>query len=184
MVKENSTPLVGIFISVFIAILLGIVMLSISSDQVNDITGLQTYTEGAQALTMLANTSVDPSVTYTVTTPPTGWKLQTLADGGCPLTNFVLTNSTGTALTVTTDYVVDLQAGTYTLVDSAATNGTGYFKSTNTTLATYTSCPDGYQTGFGGTSLNLVPGFFALAILVSVAFLIFWVLRREGIDLN
>jgi len=182
MVKEN-TPLVGIMISVFIAILLGVVMLSISAGQVNDITGKVDSVDGAQALTMLANTSANPATTYTVTNAPTGWKAQSSADGGCALTNFVLTNSTGTALTVTTDYLVDLQYGTYTLKDTAATNGTGYFQSANTTLATYTYCPDGYQTGFGGTTLNLVPGFFALAILVAGAFTIFYILRKEGIDI-
>jgi len=167
---------VGIMISVFIAVLLGVVMLSISSDQVNGITSLQSTTDSA--VTEVINYSVSPATSaVTVTEAPTGWK--TDATDGCPLTNFVLKNSTGTALTVTTDYAVDLDAGTYTLVNSTAVLALA----DNVTVASYTYCPDGYQTGFGGTTLNLVPGFFALAILMSVAFLIFWVLRKEGIEL-
>ena len=173
MVKDN-TPLVGIMISVFIAILLGVVMLSISADQVNDITGLKSTTDASVTQTINLSAAVATAAT-TVTEAPTGWK----ANGECALTNFVLTNSTGTALTLTTDYAVDLDAGTYTLVNSTAVAAL----SDNVTIASYTYCPDGYQTGFGGASLNLVPGFFALAILVSVAFLIFWILRREGIDI-
>jgi len=172
---EKSTPVVGIIISVFIAVLLGVVMLSISADQVNDITDKQGYVEAAQAITMFAPIEVNITKVYTLTEAPTGWK----ANGECPLTNFVLSNASGTALTVTTDYVVDLSAGTYTMKN---TTDTGLMDD-NSTYATYTYCPDGYQTGFGGTTLNLVPGFFALAILVSVAFLIFWILRKEGIDI-
>jgi len=176
MVKDN-TPLVGIMISVFIAILLGVVMLSISADQVNDITGLQTTTDAD--VTEVINLSVSPSTSaVTLTQAPTGWK----ANGECALTNFVLSNSTGTAFTVTTDYVVDLDAGTYTLTNSTAIIALG--ASDNVTSASYTYCPDGYQTGFGSATLNMVPGFFALAILVSVAFLIFWVLRKEGIEFD
>ena len=173
MVKDN-TPLVGIMISVFIAVLLGVVMLSISADQVNDITGLQATTDDVVTHTINTSAAVATAAT-TVTEAPTGWK----ANGECALTNFVLTNSTGTALTLTTDYAVDLDAGTYTLVNSTAVAALG----DNVTIASYTYCPDGYQTGFGKATLNLVPGFFALAILVSVAFLIFWVLRKEGIDI-
>jgi len=171
---EKNTPLVGIMISVFIAVLLGVVMLSISSDQVNDITGLQYATDAEVTHTVNTSAAV-ATATATVTQAPTGWK----ANGECALTDFVLTNSSGTALTLTTDYAVDLDAGTYTLVNSTAVLAL----EDNKTIASYTYCPDGYQTGFGGASLNLVPGFFALAILVSVAFLIFWILRREGIEL-
>lgn len=176
MVKDN-TPAVGILISVFIAILLGVVMLTISAGQVNDITGLDSNVDAAQTITMVDANSVNETITYTVTGAPTGWQAQ--ATDGCALTNFVLTNSSGTVLTDATDYTVDLATGTYTMGNTTAVIAMG----DNATLATYSSCPDGYQTGFGGTVLNMVPGFFALAILVSVAFLIFWILRREGIEL-
>ena len=174
---EKSTPVVGIIISVFIAVLLGVVMLSISADQVNDITDKQGYVEAAQAITMFAPIEVNITKVYTVTEAPTGWKLR--GDDACPLTNFVLSNASGTALTLTTDYVVNLTAGTYTMKNTTDT----FSMDDNSTYATYSYCPDGYQSGFGGSALNLVPGFFALAILVSVAFLIFWILRKEGIDI-
>lgn len=177
---EKNSPVIGIIISVFIAILLGVVMLSISADQVNDITGLVSNTDSAAVMTFVAAGTINEVTEYTVTNAPTGWKVQSASDGGCALTNFVLSNASGTALTLTTDYIVDLQYGTYTMVNTTATADLG---ATNTTIASYTNCPDGYQTSFGGTVLNMVPGFFALAILVSVAFLIFWILRREGIDL-
>ena len=174
---DKNSSVIGIIISVFIAILLGVVMLSISADQVNDITGLVANTDSAAVMTFDA-AGINETLEYTVTNAPTGWK--SASDGGCALTNFVLSNASGSALTLTTDYIVDLQYGTYTMVNTTAT---AYLGATNTTIASYTTCPDGYQTSFGGTVLNMVPGFFALAILVSVAFLIFWILRREGIDL-
>ena len=175
MEKNNNQAVIGIIISIFVAVLVGVVLLNISADQVNGITAKAGYTE--VALTQAPDLSVSPSTAaVTVTEAPTGWK----AGGECPLTNFVLKNSTGSAFTVTTDYVVDLETGIYTLTNSTAIialTDTG----ANVTQASYTYCPDGYQTGFGKTTLDLVPGFFALAIMVSVAFLIFWILRREGI---
>jgi len=180
MADNKNMGVIGIIISVFVMLIIGAVLVTITSTQVNDITGLD-YSSDSQALTMLTNNSVSPYVTYTVVNAPTGWKAQSAADGGCALTNFVLANSTGTALTLTTDYTVDLQYGTYVLKDTTATQG--YAALENVTVASYNSCPDNYQSGFGNTVINLIPGFFALALLVSVAFLIFWILRREGVDI-
>jgi len=185
MADNNNLGTVGIIISLFIAVLIGAVILNISAGQVNDLTGLDYTTDSAQLITR-NTTGIDASVTYTVSEAPTGWKAA--SDSGCALTNFVLTNGTtggaGT-FTVTTDYVVDLQHGTYTMVNSATALALlgGETGNDNSTVASYNNCPDGYQSGFGGASLNLIPGFFALAILVSVAFLIFWILRREGVDI-
>ena len=183
MADNNNLGTVGIIISLFIAVLIGAVILNISAGQVNDLTGLDYTTDSAQLITR-NTTGIDASVTYTVSEAPTGWKAA--SDSGCALTNFVLTNGTaGQTFTVTTDYVVDLQYGTYTLVNSTTAFALfgGETGNDNTTVASYNYCPDGYQSGFGGSALNLIPGFFALAILVSVAFLIFWILRREGVDI-
>ena len=173
---EKNTPLVGIMITMFIAVLLGAVMISISADQVNDVTGLKAVADEATTHT-INYSAIIATDTVTLAQAPTGWKAD--STDGCALTNFVLANSTGTALTVTTDYVVDLAAGTYYLTNSTTVQALG----DNVTDASYSYCPDGYQTGFSATSIKLIIGFFALAIMVSVAFLIFYILRREGIDL-
>ena len=179
MVNKDTSPVVGIIIATFIAVLLGVVMLSITSDQVIDVTGLDYNVDSAQEITYIDYNNINETIEYTVTEAPTGWKALSAADGGCALTSFVMKNSTGTVLTDATDYTVDLAAGTYTMGNTTAVLALG----DNATISSYTSCPDGYQKSFGGTILNLVPGFFALALLISVAFLIFWILRKEGIEL-
>jgi hypothetical protein len=55
----------------------------------------------------------------------------------------------------------------------------------NTTTITYDYCTEDYLAeGWGRTVLNMVPGFFALAILIGVAFVIFWILKKEGIEMD
>lgn len=122
------------------------------------------------------DTAINPAIVYTVTNAPTGWK-----STDCPLTNFVLTNSSGFVFPegATQAYILNAAAGTWTLRDTAGTLAA--IQGANNTYASYAYCPDNYVSSWGGTVLALVPGFFALAILLTSVALFYSVGRDAGI---
>ncbi len=120
-------------------------------------------------------TEINGTIVYTLTNAPTGWKVD-----DCPITGFVLTNNSGTALTVTTQYVLTASAGTFTLVDDGVLNTT--IDGNNNTIASYNYCGDDYMNlTWGRTSINLVPGFFALALLLISVGLFYSVAKETGL---
>jgi len=111
----------------------------------------------------------------TLVNAPSGWKT---AD--CPITSFSMDNQTGVTTAVTTDYVL------------FANNGTLYLKNTtiwgncaisdNDTTVSYTYCSDEYlNVSWGRTILNLISGFFALALLGVSVGLFYSVAKDAGI---
>lgn len=108
-------------------------------------------------------TNISEDIEFTITNYPSGWKVD-----DCPITGFAMENSTGTALTETTDYVFTTTTGIFTLVNSS-TAATA-FEGDNVSTITYTYCADDYlNLSWGRTLVKTVSGFFALAlVLVSV----------------
>ena len=105
--------------------------------------------------------SMNQSVNLTVAYPPTYWE-----ETGCALTGFSLHNGS-TEFTADTDYVISARDGRLTMLDT----GVSRDSLVNTTYVNYTYCQDGYMNlSWGRTGINLVPGFFAIAmLLISVA---------------
>jgi hypothetical protein len=90
-------------------------------------------------------------------------------------------NSSGASFTVTTDYVLTASTGTYKLVNSATALAT-LPTANNNTYATYNYCSDDYlNSSWGRTVLNLVAGFFAIAILLTSIALFYSVGKDTGI---
>jgi len=93
---------------------------------------------------------------FTVTNVPSGWKVY-----DCPITQLAYGNDSVT-LTLTTDYEVFPVQGVIHVLNTTDTN----HSLGNTTYFDYTYCADGYiNIAWGRTILNLVAGFFALALL-------------------
>lgn len=119
----------------------------------------------------IADGAINESTVFTVTNYPSGWQ----ADD-CALTSFVYGN-VSTDYALTTDYISSLSAGTFTLKNSSAV-----FYGTNDTLVDYTYCPNAYlNIAWGRSVLNLVAGFFALAILGLGLGLFYSVAKDAGI---
>ena len=119
-------------------------------------------------------TDLNTTKVYTLAQAPTGWKAT-----DCPITNFILSNGTD-EFTETTDYVLSESAGTYTLVNSATAKA--LIPSTNLTYASYSYCGDDYlNIGWGRTLVNMLGGFFALAILMVSLALFYGVAKDTGI---
>jgi len=149
-------------VAAFVTLILGVALLGSVATETNATTS-KTFARN-ESFTIDKNvTVINTTYMYTVAQPPTGWK----ADD-CPLTSFVLTNSTdNTPWTITTDYTVNLENGTFYLKNTAAVR----LSANNLTYVSYNYCADDYiNIGWGRTTINLVGGFFALAILfVSLA---------------
>ena len=100
---------------------------------------------------------------FTITNAPTGWKV-----ASCPISDFVLYNQTRAAAAVTTDYIF-------------FTNN-GAEETSNSTLLSYTYCQDTYlNIAWGRTIVNLVSGFFALALLGVSVGLFYSVAKDTGL---
>jgi hypothetical protein len=120
------------------------------------------------------NGTGDADCNITVTNAPTGWKSY-----DCPLTRVVVTNNSGTALTLDTDYSVYVSTGVIQMFNTTDTEVT---VNAEEMLIDYTYCGDEYLTSeFGRSTSNLIPGFFALALLGISLLLFYSVAKAEGV---
>lgn len=104
----------------------------------------------------------------------------------CQTTVLSVTNSSGDALTVTTDYVVTAQnptctgtsAGDIRFVNSTTTQGV----MTNATTVTYSYCPSGYlASSWGRTGINTAYGLYAIGALLVAVGMFYGAARESGI---
>ena len=178
MAKSNDKTL-SVLISVAVLVILAIAFLSSIATQTLSTTQ-KTVVADEQHLLSVAGacdgTEINESYVHTLTNAPTGWKL---TDSDCVIGNFVITNSSGTEFTETTDYVVDTTAGTFTLKNTAEVNqscATG----DNITLVDYDYCGDSYMADSWGRSvLNTNTGLFAIAILLAVLAVVYLLLKKS-----
>lgn len=184
---ENQT--VGIIIGVGVAVLLGIVLVQIIAESTTTVTTLSTATDtlniagarndGLKSINASKGYNASDILTYPAST---SWKANYDA---CAIKTIRMKNQTGDILTDGVDYnwVDDGNGarGSLSLVNTLALNTS----LSNTTTITYDYCGDDYVAeGWGRTVANLVPGFFALALLIGAAFVIFWILKKEGIEMD
>ena len=176
----------ALLITGFVVILIGAVLIGTVASEEQDLTTKDRINNESHTFYCVNSSAVNASgvlgvnVTYSVTEAP----LNTWKQADCPLTNFVLQAVNGTTLTLNTDYNVDLSIGNYSLISDAPLTMDEMCDAgeANTTHASYTHCPDNYlNSSFGRTMLDIVPGFFAIAILGIGIGLVYKVMRNEGI---
>lgn len=153
----------------FVTLIVGLVFVSQIAVIGNAATGKTSVADESHIIVKNV-TDINTTYVYTITNYPTGWKTT-----DCPITSVTLSNSSGTAFTVTTDYVFTAAAGTFTLKNTSAV----LLTADNLTYVDYIYCGDDYlNLSWGRTFINLVPGFFALTLLlVSVG--LFWSVAKD-----
>lgn len=168
---------ISILIAGFVALIIGISLIGVIATESNSVTNIVnisgeniTYTE-ARNITAAGKGEIVGGYTFYIANIPTGWRAT-----DCPITGLILHN--GSVIWTDVDYNFTASTGAIMFNNSANVNDTGY----NTTAATYQYCPEAYLTeGWQRTIINLVPGFFALALLGVGIGLFYEVGRREGI---
>ena len=122
------------------------------------------------------NESLTAACNLTVANAPTSWKQE-----DCPLTGIVVTNATGTALTLDTDYRVWDSIGIIEMLNTTDTNSTAL--STNVTLIDYTYCGDNYvASSWGRSVLGVNVGLYAVAILIAAALVVYLLFGKKEYD--
>jgi hypothetical protein len=188
--KEGKT--VGIIIGVAVAIILGVVLVGVIANQTQDKSTLksQTDTVNIAPLRMVGGglnyTLAEANKLYAdkILTHPAGnnWKSDY---SGCAITTVKYYNQSGALMSSADDYtwVEDGNGGIGWLRLKNVNNLNNSM--VNSTTITYNYCPDEYVAeSWQRTVLNMVPGFFVLAILLGTAFVIIWILRQEGVDIG
>lgn len=137
-------------------------------DESYNLTGIGCYDAGQ------VNGTEDTDCNITLVYAPTSWKVL-----DCPLTKVVVTNTAGTALNLDTDYNLFASQGIVAMLNTTDTNETNMG---DDVLIDYTYCADDYlNSDFGRSVTNLLPGFFALALLGIALLLFYSVAKNEGI---
>lgn len=163
-------------VGAFVALIIGVSLVGVIASEGNDMTNLVIvsgetidYTTAVQV-----NGTINSSVEFTIDSGniPDGWRVI-----DCPISSFDLYNDSD-SLTNAVDYTFTASTGVITFSDTANVNGTA----TNTTTATYAYCNEDYLTqGWNRTIIDLVPGFFALALMGIGVGLFYSVMKNEGI---
>lgn len=162
-----------LLITGFVLLILGIALLTPSAELVNDVTAKTSLADEAIDISSarIENGSVNEATEFTVTNYPTSWKVE-----DCPLTSVTYGNST-TDYTLTTDYLITLSTGVLTLVNTSTV-----IDGTNSTFIDYVYCSDDYMNaGWARSILNLVPGFWAIALMLIGIGIFFAIAKSEGI---
>jgi hypothetical protein len=171
---------INLLVFAFLTLILGLALIQpVSTDVLARTTKLNVLDENTSVATAVIDANnINESINITLTNVPTSWKIL-----DCPLSNYAITNSTGSALVETTDYLFYPAEGKFSLVNS--TDVLAGVTGNNLTYVDYDYCGNDYlNSAFGRSTLKIVPGFFALAILGVSLFLFYSVAKNEGIFLN
>lgn len=159
MNKRGQTAELGELIFIFIAIIIGIALIGGVIDTQDQVTQKQSVTNQTVSLTTayVGANEVNESINYTIYSQ-SDWK-----QDECALTSVSLQNATGTAWTLTTDYLLYASEGVFSVVNTSTTVPS---VTSNQTFAYYTYCADGYNTSASSRGVaNLWSIFGALIIL-------------------
>lgn len=165
---------INTFLYAFIIGILGVVTIGALAGQILIATNPETVVDESLSISSARLTDNEINETYTFTLSNLG-----LVDAGGWVTDSVaITNSSGT--TLAGNYTVDYDAQTITFKNNTymvSEGGAG-----NDTLVNYQYYPSSYlNQGFARTTFQMVPGFYALMILIAFVAFIYLGLRKVGL---
>lgn len=162
----------------FVTLLIGVILIVEVASTVSTKTDTTAVTDEAITMIRFGDKGVNTTpIQYYLTNRPTGWKIT-----DCPLTNVVVGNAS-TAFTLTTDYLIDTSTGNLSLKNTLVVNQTSTTgANANKTYVDYSYCGDEYMNlSWGRTLLDIVPGFFGIALLLVAVALFYSVAKDTGI---
>jgi hypothetical protein len=168
----------GKLVLAFVTLLIGVVLIgTISTEGLSKTTKTVVVDESIDySQRMVGNGTVNESAANdTLANVPTTWKVS-----DCLITDINITNGSGTQWTADTDYILVGDTGVFSVLNTTLTNFSENFG--NISLVDYNYCGDDYMNlSWGRTLINLVPGFFGIAILLTSVGLFFSVAKDYGI---
>lgn len=175
-----DTQNISILLAGFVAMIIGVVLIGVVASEEQQYVTKTNVVNESQVLIGVEGAGIGANSTevYTLTNNPTGWQLE-----DCVITDFTMRMPNGTELVETTDYTLYPANGTFVMKNTSTTatmitplgDLTG-----NLTYYSYDYCADSYvNIGWGRTMLNLVPGFFGLALLAMGIGLFYKVMKNE-----
>ena len=167
---------ISILIAAFIALIVGISLLSVVATQSNLVVDKINASGETIDFTAANNDgAINETYPFTIANPPTGWEVT-----GCPITDFVAYNDSTTFVSGT-DYVFTASTGVITFKNTVNINASAG-DDANKTSVSYLYCSSDYLTqGWQRTVLSLIPGFFALALIGVGIGLFYSIMKGEGI---
>lgn len=158
---------VGLLILLAISLLVSTLFVGVLANQIETRTQLTTKTQSIDITPARdADGVINTNYAFVLDTGVADWRNDQYST--CIPTTVVYKNETGTTMTLTTDYAFTAANASLTLKNVDNLNRS----LTNITTVSYRYCPDGYVSGFGNSTMNMVPGFFVLMILGSCFVLI------------
>jgi len=158
---DLNTFTVGGIVILFIGAIVAISLLVPIFNAQNELTDKQTVTN--DTLTYAEAQSGDGQINATyqmnLTKAQDGWR-----STSCPIVISSVTNSSGTAYTLTTDYLFTDSIGNLTLVNTVKVNAS--LASDNITYVSYTYCQEGYNNDSGSRGMAGLIGLFSAMILL------------------
>jgi len=177
---ENKNTL-KVLVTTFVVLIFALAFIVSIADQTNTVTTKSTVTGETYDLSTSCYTGDDQvnesnsACNYTVTYAPTSWKQE-----DCPLTSVVVTNNTGTALVLDTDYSVFASTGVVQFLNTTDTEASALG---NNAKVDYAYCGDGYlNSSWGRSVLGTNTGLFAIAILIAVLIAVYLLFNRKDDD--
>ncbi len=169
----------------FLVLIVGLALIGSIANNANAVTE-KTGVGGEEITIIRADEGACPmginlSHPYSLTNSPSGWK-----STDCPITDFIVINQAGATTTVTTDYVLFPANGTLLLKNTTgfmdANCSADALGASNDSTLFYEYCGDDYvNIAWGRTILDLIAGFFALALLGVSVGIFYSVARDTGI---
>jgi len=158
---DLNTFTVGGIVILFIGAIVALALIVPIFDAQNELTTKQTMTNDSITYSAenTAGGQINESKQMNLTKAQDGWRSSL-----CPIVISSVTNSTGTAYTLTTDYLFTDTIGNFTLVNTVKVNATT--ASDNLTYITYTYCQEGYNNDSGSRGMAGLIGLFSAMILL------------------
>ncbi len=171
----------------FVTLILGAVLIGVIASQSIAVTEKQGVVNASlgDLTTCFVNSSwwFEPDISLaacnlTVVNIPTSWKIE-----DCPIADVSVRNGTADDMTLDTDYTLDAASGSINILNSTGNQGWNTPNpSDNLTYVDYTYCADDYlNLSWGRIVVNLVGGFFAIALLLVSVGLFFDVAKDNNI---
>lgn len=149
----------------FVLLIVGVALFRVTASSINTQTTIQSVVNesGSNAAAVINNTDVSTTHVFTIGHAPGSASAKSIA-----IVGFVLKNSTGSAATNNTDYIVNTTYGTYTLKDTAF--WTKQTVVSNATTVDYQYYSSDYITQPASRNImGLILIFIALSLLLYVA---------------